>query len=822
MSHPEVFPLPRLWLYLLLALGALSPRPAVAVEYTFGTPIAGDSVPVTLSLSDAPGNVGVDVVVSIPAGQGDLLGLFGNVANEALVPLMVISDPSGIVTQSSFNANKVWKVGGGNVMNPVGNWDWGLRFGCNGSAGGAVQSASFRIIGPGVTVSQLTSAANQGWLFGVRIQSTPGPAGSAKVGLLATQPPNGQAPTIAISSPADGLLTAGTPIAVSGTLTGTAPVSVTVNGVSATVTGSSYSASVPLTEGANTLSANATNSSGFASTAVSVTLDTTPPVVILSAPADGGGTGASSVNVTGTVADASAISSFTVNGTAATLTDGAYTMTLALVVGENPITATATDAAGNTGSAAISVTRATPPTIAIDAPATGLLTGQSPIAVTGTVSGTAPLVVNVNGVAAAVTGASFSASVPLEEGANAVFATATNIGGSDSASVSVTLDTIPPGVTIAAPANGAVFSSTPQVVAGTVLDASPITALSIAGSSALPANSFTRAIDLQSGLNPIAVEATDAAGNTGFASLVVTLQTAAPPLAIAIRSPPDGARVSTPFLSVSGSLSDPNASVAVGGVAAESSPDGFVAPVVVLAEGDNLLVATARRGSETATDSVTVRYEKPPAIFILHPRNGMRLRQAAADVSGFVDEPAAAVDVNGVTATVDETGGFVARNVPLSLGDNPLVAQAVDLEGGVGSDTAIVNRDDALAPLLRLVLYDPGRFGIGYGASVADGFAAFRRLLSERSLAPEQFSPPVDRIVVGQSGQVYLYVFAEEAGTVTIPEVVEFETEPTQELRPIEELPLELDPATVLQILPLDFEPRFFARYFLLLPEGES
>ena len=238
--------------------------------------------------------------------------------------------------------------------------------------------------------------------------------------------------------------------------------------------------------------------------------------------------------------------------------------------------------------------------------------------------------------------------------------------------------------------------------------------------------------------------------------------------------------------------------------------------------GDNPLVATARRGTDTATDSVTVRYEKPPTIFILHPRNGARVREAASDVSGFVDDPSAAVSVNGVTATVDEAGGFVARSVPLALGPNTLVAQAVALDGGVGTDSVVVTRDDALAPLLRLVLYDPG------APLIADDFGPFRDLLAQRGLAPEQFSPPVSRITVGGgTRQVYLYVFAEEGGSVTIPEVAAFGADPTQELLPISALPdfqvaAGLDPTIVPQLVPLDFEPRFFQVYLLNLQTNEG
>ena len=1147
MSHRVLFRA-RLTRWLLVAMGALLPRVAEAVAYTFSTPIAGDSVPVTLSLSDVPGNAGVDVSISIPAGQGDLLGLFGNVSNEALIGGMAISDPSHIVTQSSFSANGVTKVGGGNTMEPVGNWDWGLRFGQNGSAGGPVLGASFRITGSGITVAQLTGALNQGWRFGVRIQSTPGPGGSAKVGLSGSQPPNGQGPTVSISSPVNGFLTSNTPITVTGSFTGTAPVTVTVNGVTATLSGSSYTASValvegpntltatatnsggsasasvtvvrdstppgvtftsppdgsvtaetsvlvtgtvtdaspitsftlngqtvaltngafsttvslavganpltasatdaagntgsasitvsralvptiaisspanglltrnaPLTvtgtftgtapvaitangvtaglsgtsysapvalsEGANTLTATATNAVGSASASVSVTLDTTPPVVAITSPPDGTLTAAASVTVTGTVTDASPISAFTVNGNPVTLSAGAFTTTVSLLsgpnpivaqatdaagntgsagitvnrgaapsiaisapanglltrntpitvtgtfagtaavtvkvngvdatlsgssysasvpllegantltaiatnalgsasasvsvtldttppvvtitspvdgalvvgtpvtvtgtvtdaspitsftvngspvtlssgafitsvplaLGANPISASATDAAGNTGSAAISVTRATPPTISITSPANGLLTRNTPVSVTGNVSGSPPLSVNVNGVGATVGGSSFSASVPLSEGPNTLTAVATNAAGTANASVNVTLDTTPPVVTITTPPNGAVFTTTPQTVAGTVADASPIAVLSIGGQAAPPGNSFSRSYDLVSGSNPIAVQATDAAGNVGIASVIVTLQAAQTPLSIHIQSPPDGSVVSTPYLPVSGSVSDPNASVNVNGIGADTTADNaFTAPLVVLQQGDNTLVATAQRAGSTATDTVTVRYEKPPQIHILHPRNGTRLRVATTDVSGFVDDFSAAVDVNGVTASVDEAGGFVAHGVPLSVGPNPLDAQAVSLDGLVGTDSALVTRDDGQPPLLRLVMYDRE------ASTIADGFAAFRGALARRGIAPELFTPVVDQVLTGTSFSVQLFVFAEDPGSVTIPEVAEFGAEPTQELRPIEELEQEIDPVLFVQILPADFEPSFFQVYNLQVRE---
>jgi hypothetical protein len=108
---------------LLLGLLLTAPTRAAAVTYRFATPISGDQVQVTVALTDAPGGGAVDVTVSIPPGEGDLLGLFGNVADESLILAMGVEDPSGLITQWQFQANQVWKVGGGNTMAPVKSWD---------------------------------------------------------------------------------------------------------------------------------------------------------------------------------------------------------------------------------------------------------------------------------------------------------------------------------------------------------------------------------------------------------------------------------------------------------------------------------------------------------------------------------------------------------------------------------------------------------------------------------------------------------------------------------------------------------------------------
>ena len=58
------------------------------------------------------------------------------------------------------------------------------------------------------------------------------------------------------------------------------------------------------------------------------TSDTDPPVVTLTAPVDGLSTDVATVQVSGTVADASAIASLTVSGTPVVVTSGAFSYLL--------------------------------------------------------------------------------------------------------------------------------------------------------------------------------------------------------------------------------------------------------------------------------------------------------------------------------------------------------------------------------------------------------------------------------------------------------------------------------------------------------------
>ena len=85
--------------------------------------------------------------------------------------------------------------------------------------------------------------------------------------------------------------------------------------------------------------------------------------------------GSRTITVTGTIDDPEA--TVTVNGTPATISNGGYSAGITLTSeGQNTITATATDPAGNSATASVTVSLDTvPPVLVISSPSSGQLFG---------------------------------------------------------------------------------------------------------------------------------------------------------------------------------------------------------------------------------------------------------------------------------------------------------------------------------------------------------------------------------------------------------------------------------------------------------------
>lgn len=111
-----------------------------------------------------------------------------------------------------------------------------------------------------------------------------------------------------------------------------------------------YTPTTALADGAHTVSIEASDYDGNAASAktVSFTVDTIPPTLTLTSPADGFITNKSTLVVSGKTDDATSKPvTVTVNGAAVTVnTDGTFSKEITLVNGSNTITVVATDKAG--------------------------------------------------------------------------------------------------------------------------------------------------------------------------------------------------------------------------------------------------------------------------------------------------------------------------------------------------------------------------------------------------------------------------------------------------------------------------------------------
>lgn len=208
----------------------------------------------------------------------------------------------------------------------------------------------------------------------------------------AVEPADTTPPQISITSPVDNSETSEASITVTGSASDeTELASVTVNGVAVVISGGAFSATISLNEGANTLTAVAADAAGnTASSSIVVTrsktvVDAVLPLVAITSPANESKTTETNIQVAGSASDDTELASVTVNGVNATISGGTFSATVALSDGANAITAVATDAAGNTASSGITVTRLAPlppPTISNFTP-TSISTGQL-LTITGT------------------------------------------------------------------------------------------------------------------------------------------------------------------------------------------------------------------------------------------------------------------------------------------------------------------------------------------------------------------------------------------------------------------------------------------------------
>ncbi len=434
------------------------------------------------------------------------------------------------------------------------------------------------------------------------------------------------APVVVITSPTKVSVTNATPIAVVYTVDGGVPITEQRN----------------LVEGATTLSVQATDAAGNTGSAVvAVTLDTQAPVITIIAPIDGAFVNTRSMPVQGRVTDAlTGVQDIFLNDQRLLFNaSGDFTASVMLAPGSNSLMVRAMDGASNTRSTTFQVTLDTiAPVIQIQAPADGTITNQTPVALIYTVDGGAPTTENR----------------ALTEGSNTLTVSQTDpAGNTGSASVRVTLDTLPPVLAILSPADGSLTNQTSQDVRYTV-DGGSVQ---------------TQTFSLTEGANTLTVSATDAAGNSDSATVHVTRDTIPP--VIRVTQPEDG--------TVTRSTSIQLVYTIDGGAS--------ISETRALTVGDNTLTVSATDAAgNTASASVHVTRTSPVHIIkILQPENGTITNKSPVSLVYTIDG-----------------GSPITESRALQEGPNTLVAGAAGSVGGAGSASVTVTLD-TIAPVVRIV-----------------------------------------------------------------------------------------------------------------------
>ncbi len=406
-----------------------------------------------------------------------------------------------------------------------------------------------------------------------------------------------------------------------------------------------------------------------------------------------------SLVVSGAVVDSTSVT-VTVNGQNVPITNGAFSTTVNLIEGTNTITITATNAAGNSTTLVRQVTLYTAgPKLTVTSPSDSLITNNSQVQLSGTVSDSLAATVQVNGNSVPVTNGSFSSTISLVEGMNTITIVATDAAGNKTTvTKTVELYTIVPVLVIASPTDNLITKDTAITVWGTVTDSTGVT-VTVNGIN-VPVNpdTFKTTVNLVEGLNTITIAATDGAGNSTTATRAVRRETTAP--TITISSPQDSMVTNQSAIQISGTVSDSTSVTLTVNGQNVSVSNGSFSTTVNLVEGNNtvIIVATDAAGNSTTITRTVRLYAVSPVITFQSPQNSATINDSTVTVSGTVqDSTNATVTVDGNAANVNPDGSFSIK-IPLAVGANQITISITDAAGNTSSNQVSVTRSGIILP----------------------------------------------------------------------------------------------------------------------------
>ncbi|MGQ1663834.1 BapA/Bap/LapF family large adhesin [Acinetobacter baumannii] len=416
--------------------------------------------------------------------------------------------------------------------------------------------------------------------------------------------------------------------------------------------------------------------------------------------------------LTGTVSDPTATVVVNVDGTdypAVNNGDGTWTLvdnTLpTLADGPHTITVTATDAAGNVGTDTGVVTV---DTTAPAAPVIDPVNGTDPITGTAEPGSTVTVTYPDGSTASVVAGPDGTWTVPnpgLNDG-DTVTAVTEDPAGNTSGPATAVVDAVAPTVAL----DDVLTSDSTPALTGTVSDPTATVVVNVDGTDYPAVNNGDGTwtlVDntlptLADGPHTITVTATDAAGNVGTDTGVVTVDTTAP--AAPVIDPVNGTDPIT-------GTAEPGSTVTV------TYPDGSTASVVAgpdgtwtvpnpgLNDGDTVTAVTEDPAGNTSGPATAVVDAVAPTVAL----DDVLTSDSTPALTGTVSDPTATVVVNvdGVDYPAvnngDGTWTLVDNTLPtLADGPHTITVTATDAAGNVGNDTAVVTIDTVApnAPVL--------------------------------------------------------------------------------------------------------------------------
>jgi hypothetical protein len=428
------------------------------------------------------------------------------------------------------------------------------------------------------------------------------------------------APSIAIAFPGpDAVLSSGT-VAVNGTASDNLvieKVELVIDGFRRLMAQSAggphqavvwWDATLALLEGPHTVEARAYDRAGnYGSAFVSFTVDWSAPRIRIASPSDGSLTNRSLLAVSGFMEPGCRV---LLGGSEVRTERDTFGGTVVLGEGENLVTATALDRAGNSNPSSVRVRLDTlPPSLAVLWPPDGFRTNMPMVAVNGTMEPGSS--VTVNGRQVALTGepGTFRTAIALPRESNLIAVDAVDPAGNHNLTMrTVTLDTRPPALEVESPPEGLLANRTDIWLTGSSEGGALLSVegclTCISGEPGSPAR-FAVPLALSEGTNTVVISASDAAGNLNCTARHIIVDTRPPGLSIS--APENGHRTSRSSVFVIGET-EPGASVSINSQPVPVGQTGLFSLEVRLSSGLNrfMVNATDAAGNTNGT-SVEVR-----------------------------------------------------------------------------------------------------------------------------------------------------------------------------------------------------------------------